>query len=268
MTVPSASDSQTASDECAIEVSHLVKEFTIYHEGYASLKSRVMAMADPRRWRQTGRRGGGVERRRVLDDLSFRIGHGETVGLIGRNGSGKSTLLSLLSRIYRPTAGCVTVRGRVVPLLELGAGFNPELSGVENIFFNATILGLPLRAIRQRFDDIVAFAELEKSIDMPIRNYSSGMLVRLGFSIAVHVDADVLLVDEALAVGDAAFQAKCLARIADYQRAGKTIVLVSHSENQIRRVCTRALWLKHGKIVRDGDVSAVLEDYARDIHEP
>ena len=257
------------SSEYAIEVEHLVKEFVIAHEGYVSLKGRLMAAADPRRWRRQWRRGsheGGLERRRVLDDLSFQIGHGETVGLIGRNGSGKSTLLSVLARIYKINGGRVTVRGRVVPLLELGAGFNPELSGVENVYFNAAILGLPLREIAARFDAIVAFAELENSIDMPIRNYSSGMLLRLGFSIAVHTDADVILVDEALAVGDAAFQAKCLDRIAEFQRRGKTIILVSHSLGQIRRVCTRVLWLKHGKIVMDGGVEEVLAAYAQEGH--
>jgi ABC-type polysaccharide/polyol phosphate transport system ATPase subunit len=251
--------------ESAIEAAHLVKEFTIRHAGYVSLKGRLMALADPRRRRQAraAGRGPGVERRRVLDDVSFRIGHGETVGLIGRNGSGKSTLLSLMARIYRPTAGRVTVRGRVAPLLELGAGFHPELTGVENVYFNGAVLGLTQRQVAARFDDIVAFAELERSIDMPVRNYSSGMLLRLGFATAVHTDADVLLVDEGLAVGDEAFQQKCFAKIEEFQRQGKTIVVVTHELDHLERIAGRILWLKDGKIVMDGDVQTVLSAYSR-----
>ena len=225
----------------------LVKEFTIAHAGYASLKNRALALADPRQWRQRWRRGShapGLERRRVLDAISFQIGHGETVGLIGRNGSGKSTLLSVLARIYKINGGRFTVHGRVAPLLELGAGFHPELTGIENVYFNGMMLGLSRQQVAARFDEIVAFAELENSIDMPVRNYSSGMLLRLGFSTAVHVDADIILVDEGLAVGDEAFQNKCFAKIAEFQRQGKTIVVVSHELDHIERMCTRVLWLK------------------------
>jgi lipopolysaccharide transport system ATP-binding protein len=242
----------------AIEIEGLVKEFSLSHAGKGGLKSRLMAAARRGAWK---RGQAGIEHRRVLDGLDLRIGHGETVGLVGRNGSGKSTLLGLLSRIYRPTAGRVAVVGRIAPLLELGAGFHHELTGIENVYFNAAILGLTQKQITERFDAIVAFAELEASIDAPVRNYSSGMLLRLGFSIAVHVDADVLLVDEALAVGDEAFQHKCFDKIAEFQRAGKTIVVVSHELDHLERVATRIVWLRNGRLVMDGDVTTVLAQY-------
>jgi lipopolysaccharide transport system ATP-binding protein len=250
-----------------IEIEGLTKEFALSHAGYGGMKSRVMASLRRENW-TNGKRG--IERRLVLDDLNLRISHGETVGLIGRNGSGKSTLLGLLSRIYRPTAGRIQVHGRVAPLLELGAGFHAELTGIENIYFNAAILGLSQTQIAERFDSIVAFAELEASIDAPVRNYSSGMLLRLGFSIAAHVDADVLLIDEALAVGDEAFQNKCFAKIAEFQRAGKTIVVVSHEMDHVERVATRLVWLQNGRILMDGDVSTVLAAYlgAMPLSEP
>lgn len=243
----------------AIEIEGLTKEFSLSHAGRGGLKSRIMTALRRDNWT---RGQPGIEHRRVLDDISLTIGHGETVGLIGRNGSGKSTLLGLLSRIYRPTAGRVAVKGRIAPLLELGAGFHPELTGVENIYFNAAILGLTQRQIAERFDAIVAFAELEASIDAPVRNYSSGMMLRLGFSIAAHVDADILLIDEALAVGDEAFQNKCFEKIAEFQRAGKTMVVVSHEMDHLERVATRLVWLQDGKIIMDGDVQPVLAAYA------
>lgn len=265
MTIVRPSARQT---EYAIEVEDLVKEFTVSHAGYGSLKRRVLSLADPRQWKSSWTRGSqdaGLERRRVLDGLSFHIGHGETVGLIGRNGSGKSTLLGILARIYRPNGGRVTVRGRLAPLLELGAGFHPDLTGIENVYFNGTVLGLTQRQITARFDEIVAFAELENSIDMPVRNYSSGMLLRLGFSVAVHGDADVILIDEGLAVGDEAFQNKCFAKIGEFQRQGKTIVVVTHELDHLERIATRVLWLKDGRIVQDGDVPTVLAAYVQDL---
>lgn len=242
----------------AIEIDGLVKDFALSHAGYGGLKSRIMATLRRGSWTR-GKRG--IEHRRVLDGICLQVGHGETVGLIGRNGSGKSTLLGLMSRIYRPTAGRITVNGKLAPLLELGAGFHPDLTGVENVYFNAAILGLSQRETAARFDAIVGFAELESSIDAPVRNYSSGMLLRLGFSIAAHVDADVILIDEALAVGDEAFQNKCFDKIAEFQRAGKTIVVVSHEMDHLERVATRIVWLQDGRIVMDGAVPTVLAAY-------
>ena len=244
----------------AIEVAGLVKEFTVAHAGYRSLKMRMLSLADPRQWTR-GSHEAGMERRLVLDHLSFQIAHGETVGLIGRNGSGKSTLLGTLARIYRPNGGRLSVRGRVAPLLELGAGFHPDLTGVENVYFNGAVLGLTQRQVAARFDEIVAFSELENSIDMPVRNYSSGMLLRLGFATAVHVDADIILIDEGLAVGDEAFQNKCFTKITEFQRQGKTIVVVTHELDHLERLATRVLWLKDGQIVMDGDVPSVLAAY-------
>ena len=268
MTVPTVTAPTVAAGAgWAIEAEGLVKEFTVAHAGYRSLKARALSLADPRQWRRAWTPDGGaagLERRHVLDGVSFQVAHGETVGLIGRNGSGKSTLLGLMARIYRPTGGRLTVRGRVAPLLELGAGFHPDLTGVENVYFNAAVLGLTRPQTAARFDAIVAFAELENSIDMPVRNYSSGMLLRLGFATAVHVDADVLLVDEGLAVGDEAFQQKCFAKIEEFQRQGKTIIVVTHELDHLERLAGRILWLKDGKIVKDGNVPAVLADYGRE----
>lgn len=241
-----------------IEVEDLVKEFTISHGGYGSLKNRILALARPRSWKRGQQ---GLERRRVLDGITLRVGRGETVGLVGRNGSGKSTLLGMLSRIYRPTAGRVSVQGRVASLLEVGTGFHPDLTGEENVYFNGAILGLSRRQIEERYDSIVAFAELEASIDAPVRNYSSGMALRLGFSVAVHMDADVILIDEALAVGDEAFQEKCFAKIGEFQHSGKTIIVVSHELDHLERVATRVVWLQDGRIVSDGDVAATLTQY-------
>lgn len=242
----------------AVEIENLVKEFTLSHTGYRSLKTQMMATLRKQHIK-------GIERRRVLDGLSLRVEHGETVGLIGRNGSGKSTLLGLLARIYKPTAGRIAIAGRVVGLLELGAGFHPELTGLENVYFNGAILGLSQKQITERFDSIVAFAELEGSIDAPVRNYSSGMQMRLGFSVAVHMDADVILIDEALAVGDEAFQHKCFAKIEEFQRQGKTVIVVSHEMDHLERVATRLVWLQDGRIRDDGPVSAVLPIYLQEM---
>lgn len=247
-------------DEWAIEIDGLTKEFQLSHAGAGSLKTQVMA-----RVRSGMRATPSLETRRVLDGISVKIGHGETVGLIGRNGSGKSTLLGMLSRIYTLSAGRILIRGRVVALLELGAGFHPELTGIENVFFNGAILGLTQKQIADRFESIVAFAELENSIDAPVRNYSSGMQMRLGFSVAVHMDSDIILIDEALAVGDEAFQRKCFDKIKEFQKMGKTIVVVSHELDHLERVATRVLWLKQGKIVMDGPTPDVLAAYVRDM---
>lgn len=188
----------------------------------------------------------------ALRDVSTEVQPGETVGLIGANGSGKSTLLKIFGGILQPTTGQVRVRGRIASLLELGAGFNGELSGRENVYLNAAMLGLTRREVDRLFDDIIAFAELEDFVDGAVKHYSSGMYVRLGFAVAVHVDPDVLLVDEVLAVGDEPFAAKCLAKIAEFQDEGRTILCVSHSLEMIQEMCSRALVLSHGNLIHDG----------------
>jgi len=202
----------------------------------------------------------------ALKDVSFAVDAGETLGIIGANGSGKSTCLKLLTRIIEPTTGAIQVQGRVSALLELGAGFHPELSGRENVFLNGSVLGLTRREMVRRFDDIVAFAELERFIDVPVKFYSSGMYVRLAFATAISVDADILLVDEVLAVGDQSFQEKCLERIHELKSQGTTIVFVSHSLDAVRRLCSRAIWLDQGLLQEDGLTEAVVTRYLRHVH--
>jgi lipopolysaccharide transport system ATP-binding protein len=199
-----------------------------------------------------------------LRHVSFDIHRGETLGLVGMNGSGKSTLLRLIAGAAYPTEGHIAVRGRIAPLLSLGAGFQPDMTGRECIEINATALGLSRQEILDRLADIVAFAELADFIRTPVRYYSSGMLARLGFSVAVHTDPDLLLVDEVLAVGDHSFQAKCIARIEQLRNDGTTILFVSHDPELVRRLCRRALWLKGGAMVADGPSSEVLARYASD----
>jgi len=194
----------------------------------------------------------------ALKDVSFAIEPGETVGILGKNGSGKSTILKLISRIIDPTAGKITVNGRLSALLELGAGFHPDLTGRENIFLNGSILGIGRREMLKKVDSIIEFAGIGDFIDVPIRNYSSGMQMRLGFSVAVHVEPELILVDEVLAVGDYTFQLKCLERIRQMQQEGVTILFVSHDFRAVRDLCTRALWLEDGHLQGDGPVSEIL----------
>jgi len=202
---------------------------------------------------------------RAVDGVSLQVAAGTTLGLIGRNGSGKSTLLKLVAGITKPTTGTVDVRGRISALIELGAGFHPEISGRENIFINGVMLGLTKREIAQRFDEIVAFAELEDFIDSPVKTYSSGMYMRLGFAVAVHVEPDVLLVDEVLAVGDEGFSLKCLDRFADFKRRGKTIVLVTHGLGLVERYCDEAIWVDAGRVRGHGDPRRVVHAYTTDV---
>ena len=200
----------------------------------------------------------------VLKHLSFRVDRGESVGILGRNGAGKSTLLKLISGIIEPTEGCIRVRGNVVPLLKLGAGFDANATGRENVYLNGAMLGYSKKEMRAKYDDIVAFAELGGYMDMPLKNYSSGMVARLGFAIAVDAEPDLLIVDEVLAVGDAAFRDKCARKIAELQRSGTTLLLVSHSAAQVSALCKRALWIKDGEIIMYDDAEKVSKAYAAD----
>lgn len=198
----------------------------------------------------------------ALKDVSFRLAEGESLAVVGTNGAGKSTLLSLVAGLTQPTEGQVIVRGRVAALLELGSGFHPELTGAENLRLNASLLGLSRRRTDELFDNIVAFADIGDFIGDPIRTYSTGMMMRLAFSVAVNVDPDVLIIDEVLAVGDEAFQKKCSERIRQFRHEGKTLLFVSHSAATVRELCDRALWLDHGRVVKDGEANEVLDAYS------
>jgi ABC-type polysaccharide/polyol phosphate transport system ATPase subunit len=201
----------------------------------------------------------------ALKGISFDVAAGKTFGIIGRNGSGKSTMLKLIAGIGRPTEGAVSVKGRVSALIELGAGFHPEISGRENVYINGMMLGLTKREVAARFDDIVAFAELQDFIDAPVKTYSSGMYMRLGFAVAIHVDPDVLLVDEVLAVGDEAFTHKCLDKFSEFRRRGRTVLLVTHSLDLVTRFCDEALWLDGGLARLQGDPKRVVDAYLLDV---
>lgn len=225
----------------AIEVNNVCKDFKVYSDKGYTLKERLLF------WHRNNH-----EVRHVLKNISFKVKKGEVVGLIGQNGAGKSTTLKLLSKIIYPNSGNIVMRGRVACLIELGAGFHPDMSGRENIYTNAAIFGLKREEIDRRIDDIIAFSELEEFIDNPVRTYSSGMYMRLAFSVAINVDADILLVDEILAVGDAAFQAKCFNKMREIKASGVTIVIVSHSLGQIEQICDRTIWFKDGIIKKEG----------------
>lgn len=227
--------------ENAIEVKHITKSFKVYLDKGSTIKEKVL-FRNRRRY----------EERQVLKDISFEVKKGEAIGLIGHNGCGKSTTLKLLTRIMYPDSGTIEMAGRVSSLIELGAGFHPDMSGRENIYINASIFGLSKKEIDRRLDDIIAFSELEDYIDNPVRTYSSGMYMRLAFSVAINVDADILLIDEILAVGDVAFQAKCFNRLREIKKAGTTIVIVSHSLSQIEQICERSIWIHDGEIREEG----------------
>jgi lipopolysaccharide transport system ATP-binding protein len=199
----------------------------------------------------------------ALRDISFDIKRGEAVGIIGRNGAGKSTLLKLLSRITEPTSGRVELRGRVASLLEVGTGFHPELTGRENTYLNGAILGMRKREIDRKFDEIVAFAEIERLLDTPVKRYSSGMYVRLAFSVAAHLEPEILLVDEVLAVGDASFHKKCLGKMGNVAKEGQTVLFVSHNMVAVQTLCQRVLWLDRGELIAQGDVGSTVADYLR-----
>ena len=197
----------------------------------------------------------------ALKDISFKVKQGEVIGIIGRNGAGKSTLLKIISRITEPTKGRIRINGRVASLLEVGTGFHPELTGRENIFLNGAILGMGKAEIKRKFDEIVAFAEIEKFLDMPVKRYSSGMYVRLAFAVAAHLEPEILLVDEVLAVGDAQFQKKCLGKMSEVAEEGRTVLFVSHNMGAVSRLCNRALMLNGGELEKDGLSVDVISTY-------
>jgi len=236
--------------EQAIIVKDVKKTFKVYMDKGSQLKERLLSFKRNR-----------YERREVLKGISFTVNKGEAIGLIGRNGCGKSTTLKLLTRIMYPDSGSITMNGRVSSLIELGAGFHPDMSGRENIYTNASIFGLTKKEIEARMDDIIGFSELEQFIDDPVRTYSSGMYMRLAFSVAINVDADILLIDEILAVGDANFQAKCFARLKEIKAQGTTIVIVSHSLGQIEQICDRSIWIYDGHIKKEGSPKEVDLEY-------
>ena len=236
--------------ENAIEVKDVTKKFKVYLDKGSQLKERLLFHERNR-----------YEERWVLKGISFEVKKGEAIGLIGHNGCGKSTTLKLLTRIIYPDAGSIEMRGRVSSLIELGAGFHPDMSGRENIYTNAAIFGLTKKEIDARMDDIIAFSELEEFLDNPVRTYSSGMYMRLAFSVAINVDADVLLIDEILGVGDANFQAKCFQKLREIKANGTTIVIVSHSLGQIEQICERSIWIHDGLIRAEGPARDVDLEY-------
>ena len=242
----------------AVEVTDVSKMFKLYHENVKSLKEKVLFF-----------RRRGYEEFWALKDIDVKVEEGDTLGLIGANGSGKSTLLKCITKILYPTKGRITTQGSIAALLELGAGFQADLTGRENVYLNASILGFSQKEVDKKFDDIVAFAELERFIDNHVRNYSSGMYVRLGFAVAINVDPDILIIDEVLAVGDEAFQRKCLDRISEIQASGKTIIFVTHNVDVTQEICNRVIMLDQGSIVKDGSPREVVPVYhkAMESHE-
>lgn len=237
----------------AIKLDRVSKRFIIHHQRPRSFQEAMVNFFS--------RRNGTREEFWALKDVSFQVEEGETFGIVGPNGSGKSTILKLATKILEPTSGAVSVRGRTSALIELGAGFHPDLTGRENVFLLGSILGLGSKEMKKRFDSIVAFSGLERFIDTPVRHYSSGMYMRLGFTVAFSVDPDILIIDEVLAVGDMAFQEKCLSALEGLQKEGKTILMVSHDLDMVRRFCRRALFLHQGEVRACGSVEDVVSHY-------
>lgn len=236
-----------------IIVNNVSKIFYVFMDKANSLKEKMLF------WKRNKR-----ETREVLKDINLTIKNGEAVALIGVNGSGKSTLLKLMTKIIYPTKGEIVTNGKLTSLLELGAGFHPDFSGRENIYFNASIFGLNKKQIDARLEEIIEFSELRDFIDNPVRTYSSGMFMRLAFAVAINVDADILLVDEILSVGDQHFQEKCLNKMKELKAQGKTMVFVTHSLGSARELCDRAVWLNKGHIQLDGDVNEVIDEYLKE----
>jgi lipopolysaccharide transport system ATP-binding protein len=251
--------------QISVKVENVWKEYQLRHELEGPQGSFKALLNTP--FRRLTRRGKGkdgfqkTEKFFALKNITFEINHGESIGLIGRNGAGKSTLLKILSRITRPSRGKVTLYERVNSLLEVGTGFHGELSGRDNVYLNGSFLGMKTEEIQRKFDEIVAFSEIEQFIDTPVKYYSSGMFVRLAFSVAVHLTPEILVVDEALSVGDAGFQHKSLAKMKELLSSGATIILVSHNDEAIRDICSRAIWLDKGLVRMDADSSEVISRY-------
>ena len=239
-------------NDIAIDVNHVTKTFKLYSDKPQTLKERLV-----RGWKNK------TEERVVLKDINLEINKGETVALIGVNGSGKSTLLKLMTKIIYPNKGTLKTYGKLTSLLELGAGFHPDFTGRENIYFNAAIFGLTKKEIDERLESIIEFSELGDFIDSPVRTYSSGMYMRLAFSVAINVDAEILLIDEILAVGDQHFQDKCFAKLEELAKSKMTIVIVSHSLDSIKKLCNRAIWINEGVVARDGNCSDVIDEYLK-----
>ena len=256
--------------DVVITFDHVSKEYRLGTIGGGTLKgdlqsfmARIRGKEDPNSMIGT-KTVTGNERFLALDDISFEVHKGEALGIIGHNGAGKSTLLKLLSRVTAPSAGTISYDGRIASMLEVGTGFHPELTGRENVYMNGAILGMTRAEIDRKFDEIVAFAEMEKFIDTPVKRYSSGMYVKLAFSVAAHLDSEIMVMDEVLAVGDMKFQQKCLGRMGDAAESeGRTVLYVSHNMNTIRQLCTRCIVLDHGKIIFDGDVEQAIEIYMK-----
>ena len=236
----------------AIEVKDVKKVFKLYTDKANTLKEKILFLSR-----------GKKEYHTVLEDIDLKINKGETVALIGTNGSGKSTLLKLMTKIYYPTSGKVKTYGKLTSLLELGAGFHPDFSGRENIYFNASIFGLSRAEIDAKLDEIISFSELEEFIDNPVRTYSSGMYMRLAFSVAINVNADILLIDEILAVGDQHFQEKCYNKLFELKDSDTTVVIVSHDLPALRKLCDRAVWIYEGKVRMDGECDKVIDEYLK-----
>jgi len=239
--------------DIAIKVDHVYKSFNVYYDRANTLKERLLFLARNKR----------KEKRQILNDINLEIKQGETVALIGVNGSGKSTLLKLMTQIIFPNKGTIETKGKLTSLLELGAGFHPDFSGRENIYFNSSIFGLTRKEIDARLDQIIEFSELREFIDNPVRTYSSGMYMRLAFSVAINVDADILLIDEILSVGDQHFQEKCFSKMRELRKQKKTMVFVTHSMESVKNLCDRAIWLDNGKVRMDGNTAEVVDEYLR-----
>ena len=240
------------NDKYAIIVDNVSKSFKVFYDKPNTLKERLVF------WNKSK-----VDYHQVLKNISLNIKKGETVALVGVNGSGKSTLLKLMTKIIYPTEGKLITNGKLTSLLELGAGFHPDFTWRENIYFNASIFGLSAAEIDERVNDIIEFSELGNYIDTPVRTYSSGMYMRLAFSVAINVDAEILLVDEILAVGDQHFQDKCFAKLQELKKNGKTIVIVSHSLDSIKKLCDRAIWIYDGEVKKDGQTKEVIDEYLK-----